>query len=473
MNYDEFKKAYRHFPENDSKALSYIAKSIAAAKKSGNNVHLLHAYEDGAFASADRLQKLKYADSCILTAKKTQDANLISMAYLGKGIIYYFNFREFDEAVDHYFLAAGFAEKTKNLYLQYRIKYQIGVAKNYTGNRQDALLYFNECLQFFEGNLRKELHPHERYNNTRGYLNTLHQLSICERQYGQPEKAQLLLAKAAPHITDPDYQQEKGYYLKEMGILAFEEKAYPEAIELLLSAESVLLQKKEEGYLSSTYHYLGTSYLHLKEWENAYTQFKKVDSLFVRNQSVSSEVLKTYELLLKNRNFKISKEDKEHYIDQLLIAERILKEDMPQLSARIHREYDSKILLAEKVKLESEQKKNRWVQTLLISVGSSVLLFFIILWIQHRKIRQRNKALQEELMQETVSSLPIPTHQEGRKIVYSDTVVDDLLKKLEAFEKETYFVDPDFSLEKLVKILDTNKNHLSYVINEHYKVHFN
>lgn len=471
--YDEFKKMYSHFPENDPDALPYITKSIADAKKSGNKLHLLRAYEDGAFSSPDRLHKLKYADSCILTAKNIQDASLLSMAYLGKGIIYYFNFRKFDDAVAHYLLASRFAEKTENLYLQYRIKYQIGVAKSYAGYTKDALIYLNECLLFFESNLRKNLHPHERYNNTRGYLNTLHQISICERQNDQHEKAQLLLSKAIPYLTDADYQQENGYYLKERGILAFHDKAYPEAIDLLQSAETILLKKKEESYLSSTYYYMGASYLLLKEWDLAHAQFKKVDSLFARNECVSGEVLKTYELLLKNRNFEVTKEDMEHYIDQLLIAERILKEDMPQLSAKIQREYDARILLAEKAKLENEQGESRALQSVLIGVGSSVLLFLILLSYRHRKIRQRYRALMEKLEQETVPAPLMASHKEGRKVVYSDAIVNDLLKKLEAFEQKTYFVDPDFSSEKLTKILDTNKNHLSYVLNKHRGLHFN
>ena len=472
VKYDDLKKEYSHFPENDAQALPFIAKSIASAKKTDDHIHLLHAYEDAAFSSPDRLQKLKYADSCIQTAQKTQDATLISMAYLGKGIVYYFNFRKFDPALQHYLLAAKSAEKTQNPYLQYKIKYQIGVVKSYTGNTKDALSYFEECLQFFEKNLQKNLHPNERYNNTRGYLNTLHQMSICERQLEQYEKSQDLLTKAQTLVNQPDYQQEKGYYLKETGILAFQKKEYTEAIESLLSAEALLQQKKEDSHLSATYFYLGSSYLHLKEWEKAYSQLRKVDSLFGRNETISSEVLKTYALLLKNPNFQVSNEERNHYIDQLLIAERILKEEMPQLSARIHREYDTQILLTEKAKLEKDREKDHVIRTLLIGVGGSVLLFLIILWRQHREIKKRYRTLQEKLAEEYAPTPLLLPDAAGRKKDYPDAVVVDLLEKLQVFEQTTVFTDPDFTFEKLTQILDANRNHLSYVLNEHRQVNF-
>lgn len=50
MVYDELKKEYGQFAENDPQALPFITKSIASAKQSHDLVHLLHVYEDGAFS---------------------------------------------------------------------------------------------------------------------------------------------------------------------------------------------------------------------------------------------------------------------------------------------------------------------------------------------------------------------------------------------------------------------------------------
>lgn len=471
MEYDDLKKEYSHFLENDTAALPFITKSISSAKKSQNFTHLLHAYEDAAFATPDRLQKLKYADSCIQAAQQTHDQTLMSMAYLGKGIVYYFNFRQFDQALHYYLLAAKNAEHTDNDYLKYKIKYQIGVVKSYTGYTAAALTYFEACLLFFEKNLASNLHAHLRYNNTRGYLNTVHQMSICERKLAHLDQAEKLLAKAQPFLSNPDYLQEKGYYLKEKGILAFENKAYPEAIDTLRAAENLLQQKKEEHHLLVTNFYLGTAYLQMKEWEKSFAHLKKVDSLFGRNESISSEVIKTYELLLTNNNFRPSNEERNHYIDQLLKAERILQADMPNLSMRIQREYDEKNLLAEKAKLQKDHDQQHTLLHLFMGIASAVTLFVIIIWLRHRTINKRYHQLQEKLAKGDLP-LPEPQVQHGRKLVYADEIVIDLLKKLADFEKTALFLEPDFNFDQMIKLFNTNKNHLSYVLNEHRQMSF-
>lgn len=471
--YDNFKKEYGNFPENDANALPYINRSIASAKKSHDFVHVLHAYEDAAFSSPQRLEKLKYADSCILTAKKTNNPSLLSMAYLGKGIVYYFNFRKYDQALDFYLLAAKNAAQTDNEYLKFKIKYQIGVVKSYLGYYEDAMLCFKESLLFFETNLRKDLHPNLRYNNTRGYLNTLHQMSICQRNLQQYDQAEDLLLRMKPYMNEPNFTQEKGYDLKESGILDFQHGNFPQAIEQLLRAEKLLQYRKEEGHLSGTYYYLGNAYLNMNERDRAFIYLKKVDSLFTGNETVSPEVLKTYELLLKNRNFPSTSEDRNFYIDQLLKADHILQTEMPHLSSRIHLEYDVQDLRNEKEKLQKGNKKLNTIQTLLLGVGGAGLILMIFFIMRHRKMIENYHLLQKKLAtSERPSILSSEPRNQGRKMSYADKIVDELLKKLREFEKTTLFTDSDLTLEKLAKLFETNKNHLSYVLNEHRKTNF-
>jgi hypothetical protein len=45
------------------------------------------------FYSASSVDKLKYADSTVYAALLSKNNDIISDAYLGKGIIYYFNYK--------------------------------------------------------------------------------------------------------------------------------------------------------------------------------------------------------------------------------------------------------------------------------------------------------------------------------------------------------------------------------------------
>lgn len=472
MRYHDLKKEYGHFAENDPQALPYISKSIAAAKQTGNWAHLLHAYEDGAFSSPQPLDKLKYADSCIQAAKKTENPSLISMAYLGKGIVYYFNFRKYDQALENYLLAAKNAEHSDDSYLKFKIKYQIGVVKSYLGYSDDAVRNLQDCLEFFTANLKKNLHPHLRYNNMRGYLNTLHQISICERNRKHDAQAQNAVLGMKPFVDEANFTQEKGYFLKETGILAYQSAHFPEAISALGQAEKLLQYRKEEGHLSVTYFYLGKAYLRMNEPVRAYVQLKRVDSLFTKNQTVSPEVLMTYELLLKNRNFPVTAEDRNLYIDQLLKADHILQTDMPHLAAKIHFEYDVQNLRAEKDRLQKGNEKLSHIQTLLLGVGGAGLIYLVTLIIRHYRIRKNYHLLQKRLAQGLAVHAAPSTSDPGRKLNYADEIVDDLLGKLTIFEQGTLFTRSDLTLEKMAKILESNKNHLSYVLNEHRKTNF-
>ena len=470
-DYYTIRKEYAHFPENDAKALPTIGLSIRLAKTRQNFKHLFYAYEDAALYSLDPADKLKYADSCLSTAQKTNDPVLISTSHLGKGIVYYFNFRKFDKALAQYLLAAQSAEKTDNDYLKHKIKYNIGIVKSYLGYYDEALLYFQECLDFFGNNLKSHPLPAVRFNNTRGYLNTIHQMSICERPLNGWEKVSHLLLLTEPYRSMPAFSQEKGYFLKENGILAFRNGAYRQATDSLLAAAQLLQHRKEESHLAVTFFYLAQVYLKKNDLSSSIKYLRKVDSLFSRNEAVLPEVRKTYELLLFNKQFTLSPLENAHYTNQLLKANRILQRDLPYLSSLIYRNYDTKNLVADKEKLIVAKKNRNTIISIAIFLLAS-LLFFLYKINQTRKqnFRRYHDLLHQYETAPTHSPIIAVITSPNRKSLYSPKIIADLLEKLEEFEKTNGFISKDLTLGSLAIQLQTNTTHLSYVINEHKKI---
>lgn len=470
-DYYTIRKEYAHFPENDAKALPTIGLSIRLAKTRQNFKHLFYAYEDAALYSPDPADKLKYADSCLWTAQKTNDPVLISTSHLGKGIVYYFNFRKFDKALAQYLLAAQSAEKTDNDYLKHKIKYNIGIVKSYLGYYDEALLYFQECLDFFGNNLKSHPLPAVRFNNTRGYLNTIHQMSICERPLNEWEKVSHLLLLTEPYRSMPEFSQEKGYFLKENGILAFRNGAYRQATDSLLAAAQLLQHRKEESHLAVTFFYLAQVYLKKNDLSSSIKYLRKVDSLFSRNEAVLPEVRKTYELLLFNKQFTLSPLENAHYTNQLLKANRILQRDLPYLSSLIYRNYDTKNLVADKEKLIVAKKNRNTIISIAIFLLAS-LLFFLYKINQTRKqnFRRYHDLLHQYETAPTNSPIIAVVTSPNRKSLYSPKIIADLLEKLEEFEKTNGFISKDLTLGSLAIQLQTNTTHLSYVINEHKKI---
>ena len=100
--YYEIKKNYENFPENDIRAFRFVNKYISAARENRNYAHLVQAYKDAVYFSNDSDDKLKYADSTIAAALSSKNTDLISDSYLGKGIVYYFNYKQYKPALDEY-----------------------------------------------------------------------------------------------------------------------------------------------------------------------------------------------------------------------------------------------------------------------------------------------------------------------------------------------------------------------------------
>ena len=110
MQYTAIRETYAHLGENDRQALPPVRTSIEVGKKHRNFRHLAYAYEDAVYFSPDRHHKLKYSDSAVQAAYQTKDEALISKALLGRGIVWYFNFRQYGRALHNYLAADTHAQ---------------------------------------------------------------------------------------------------------------------------------------------------------------------------------------------------------------------------------------------------------------------------------------------------------------------------------------------------------------------------
>ncbi|QBO58382.1 helix-turn-helix domain-containing protein [Chryseobacterium salivictor] len=473
IQYTLIQETYENLTENDARALPSVRKNIALGKKNQNFKHLMYAYEDAVYYSPQNAAKLKYADSAIAAATRTKDPALISKAYLGRGIVYYFNYRMYDKALHEYLFAAEYAEEAGDSYLIHKVKYHIGVVRNYLGYYQQAIPFFKECSNFFAHQLKSAKHSAVRYNNTRGYLNSTHQMTISYRHLGKYNKVDSLLKSAEPYLTNPQFAQEKGYFLKEKGIASFRNHRYREAIDTLMAATQLMSEKKDEGMLAVAWYYIGNSFFKMNDSHTGTAYLQKVDSLFRKNKLAVPEVHSTYELLFKKTDPAEKPEEATYYIGQLLKSDSILQAELPYLSSRIFREYDVKALHAEKEKLLKAKAVGDGIVIFSLIVSAALLSFLIRAYIRekrntaaYQKLQLRLQSVQQDV--ETAS----PISDLPRKMEYSMEIVGEVLQKLQSFEDRHGFLDPDVTMATLGPQLGITKNHLSYVINEYKKMNF-
>lgn len=466
--YTELRSIYENFDKNDGSALPYVRMYIQKAQDEKNYFELKNAYEDYSSYSPKNFDRLKYADSAISAAKKTDDHELIASAYLYKGSLYYFYNKDYSAALDQYISAYKFSKDGRNEYLKHKIFYQMGLVKSYLGYYNEALEYFSKCIIYFESKTNENNHPNEVYNDSKGYLNSLHQAIVCYQHLKDYKNADSLISKGFKFtIQSKDFIKEKNYFLKCKGISEYHHKNYQSAIKILNQTLPILMKNDDAYWVSVSEFYVGKCYLKKGQVELAIKQFEKVDSIFKKRAFIFPELEENYELFIsyykKNKN-----SDKElAYTKDLLKVDSILKKDFPNLSSRIHRDYDNKILAEAKSKIES---KHRWGLTVI----AILIILVIILCIGLRRYYQNDKEIKQKYNELEIKisenkSKDFTAYEnisvEAKSIISQD-IFSDIQAKLKDFEENKGFKESGLTIEKLAETFSTNKLYLSQYIND-------
>lgn len=466
--YEEFRKKYWEYEENDIHAFVYLDQYIDYAKSKKNYSELFQAYKDAILFSAD--QKMKYADSAIAAAKQSGNKDLIGDAYLSKGAIYYFNHRKFQLALNEYLTAYEYLEDSKDKLPKYQNLYHIGVVKSYLGYYEEALEIFKECIGFFEINIKGDLHENIIYNNTKGYLNSLHQAIICYQALGKKEDVKKFLTIAAASTPkNKDFILEKSYFEKSRGVSDFSDKKYPDAIRDFDLALPGLMKVNDFTWISYVYFYKGESYRKLGKQELAIENYKKVDSIFNKHKFILPELRSNYEELITYYKKKGSPENELYYTNQLLKVDSVISSDFKYLSTRIYKDYDTKQLLEVKENLE---KTNSYGFVLLVISGVVIVFLGFMIFYRLRKQKQIQEKYNKLLVKIEEDKIAHPETEplkfdQTKNVKLDQNIVEKLLKDISNFEANEKFLEKGLTLKKLAEYFKTNTSYLSQVINEY------
>lgn len=262
LSYQEIRKYYENKELNDETALPAINAFIKKAKESKDDRALALGYRDAVAYSSDANVKLKFADSTIQAALKTKNNDLISDAFLGKGIIYSFNFKKYQPALDEFLKVYSYSRMSKDKYLQHKVNYHLGNVKSYLGYYEEAIGHFNSSIRYFESGSKRSVHPNTSYNFKKGYYNILHQMIVCYRNLDEAKKSDSLI-KLGIDLTrhQTDFQLEYSYFIKCKGILYFRNNKPNDAIYYLNKALPPILKKNDFTWASVIYFYLGNVFI--------------------------------------------------------------------------------------------------------------------------------------------------------------------------------------------------------------------
>lgn len=471
--YTGLREKYWEYEENDVRAFPFINLAISIAKKEKNYPELYQIYDDAIRFSQN--EKLKYADSAISAAKLSNNKDLIGSSYINKGVVFYFNYRKFQPALDEYFKAYEYTRYAKDQFLKFENLYHIGVVKSYLGYYQEALPIFQKCLQYFEPITRTNIHPNLIINNQKGYLNTLHQMVVCYQALQNDKMVQKLIAEGLRNTPkDKFFYLERAYFEKAKGVSGFHQKKYSEAIKYFDLSMPGLIKKDDFTWASVVYFYKGQSYQMLGDEKLALKNYKKVDSIFNKHQFILPELRKNYEVLIRFYKKQNDPTQELYYTKQLLKADKNISNDFKYLSTRIHKEYDTKALLEAKADLE-----HRNTYGVILLIVSTILILILGYFLYNRSkdkkdIQTKYDALIDKIKEPVAPEVSQIEEQTAEKISRLDPkVIKRMKQRFADFENRDGYLEKGITAGKLASQFETNTTYLSQYINEFKQTNFN
>lgn len=474
LTYKTISDLYEGYPENDERAMVFVNRYIEKAKREHCFNKQIIGYEEAIFYTKNVDRKLSYSDSAISVALQAKVPDVISRSYLGKGIIYYYNKRQYKPALEQYLKAYQWTQNSDNDYQKNKVVYHLGMVKSYLGDYHEASRHFRNTASYFEKSLKENLNPNPRLNNEAGYFNSIYRLSTCYRNLRLYSQEDSLIDTGLQKLKNiNDHLLEYGYFQTGKGIQFLRKGDKNEALKHLKLSRDILLNNQDYGSLTMVYFYLGKAYWLKGNRAESLRYLNKVDSMIHKFHFISPEIRLNYQYLLDDAKQNDNVDGQLYYIDQLLKMDSILIADFPMMASKIYHEYDRIPLLQDKQLLK---KKNNNINLLTIAaVVTIIIILFILLDYRRRMKKKRIDIKYYELLERMrnqdgfLETMPIPSN---KKEPFSSEVIEDIKVKLKKFEEQKQFLNKNLTLPKVAKMIGRNHSQLSYVLNEHLKMSF-
>lgn len=405
---------------------------------------------------------------------KQKFPNVISRSYLGKGIIYYYNKRQYKQALEQYLKAYQWSQNSDNDYQKNKVIYHLGMVKSYLGDYQEASGHFRNTARYFEERLKENLNRNIRLNNEAGYFNSIYRLSNCYRNLGWYSQEDSLIDVGLHKLKNiNDHLLEYGYLQTGKGVQLLRKGNKAEALKHLKLSRDILLNNQDYNSLTIIYYYLGKVYWSQENRTESLRYLNKVDSMIHKFHFISPEISSNYQYLIADAKQNDNVDRQLYYIDQLLKMDSILIADFPLMASKIYHKYDSVQLIKDK-QLLKKKHYNFNVVTVATVVATLIILLITLDYrrrVKKKRIDIRYYELLEKMRKhnDLFETAPILSN---KKEPFSPEVIEDIKAKLKKFEDQKQFLTKNLTLPKVAKMFGRNHSQLSYVLNEHLKMSF-
>lgn len=472
LSNEEIEKKIDESSSNPTKMWELINFYISKSKKNKDKEALFYAYRYASNISKYPLN-IKYADSALITGQKSEIKKILLDAYLNRGNI---NMSEefYQKALDDILVANKLSQESGNDYIFNKTIYYIAQNKIYLGQYEDANRELETCLKFFKDNLKNKSSLGKNYEMY--YIYSLMSLIDSNTKLSRFKENKILLNEAFEYIDKNKLEQYLPYFISSEGTNAYYNKDYETAIKKL--SEAVRLYNDQWQHNTEVF-YLGLSYWHTGKKKLAVKYLEELDKHYNKTKKLDPQFRSAYEILIKYYKSTGNTEKQLEYINKLMTLDRSYEKNYKSLYQRIAKEYDTKKLVAEKNRIDSQLKNQRIIFITLFIILLVISVFFgFRIYKEKQNYKKRFEEIIDQLNQENSSEEKLMVDstekEEDQKFDYdfynkipglNPLFVENILKQLDVFEKENKFLDSQISQKSLSEDLGTNSTYFSKIIN--------
>ncbi|MBA5793022.1 helix-turn-helix domain-containing protein [Flavobacterium sp. xlx-214] len=467
---------------SNAKKTAYLEVYYQKARKENNSLEQYKALEKKSFLVPFANAALLLHQMHPLVQKMENDS--IKGRFLNRSTVFYYDNRDFKNALYYAIASEAFNEEINNLYNLNAVRIDIGNIYSHTRYYDKAVAYYTQAKDYYQ--------TQKDYNNLRSYIVTLYCLSKTYWQLQDIDKLNITIQESEQAIKllkPKDKQLETAYIAYLNGGLAFLQKNNATAQSYFTKALPAIQQNGDFSNEHVIYLYLGKIAWQQNQKETAVAYFTKIDSLFHQKTFLNYELRATYDYLIAYYKETGQTALQNKATESLMALNQQFEKEQQSITSILHEELDTKKLKNNEVHLQKLLQKS----TIGISILGGVLLLIggYVFYKRYKKQQLHKKSVSkkdtvtqttaiantvttEVGVTENVSEITteIPEAQqlkqpETKAAVPSPTDLR-LGEGLECFEKEKGFLAPT-TLDDLAKKLNTTRSTLSPFLNEHKK----
>ena len=473
---DEGLLEYFEIVRHDSLKASFVASIYLQRGKQRADTIMMARGFDRLAQSYSPYTNIKYTDSVIALTLKSKHITYPAFGYILKAYNYD-KLDQFKKANKYSYIAYDHALDVGNLSQQLYILEAFIFNKVVWGNKKEALAlqqkrhqllmsktYLQKLYLATREGARDSINGYYNKQKTDSYLS----FAICHHYLGQRDSTQYYLDIAKDLIEDNrpnNINAMKSLYYEISMEHYYFKKDY--ATSLKYNDSLLNLSVSLNSNFRNIYFFKGLSLYENGNQQAGLKYLKKADSVFDTGDRINIQPQDNllFEKLKSHYSSLGDYKNQIKYLNKQLLLDSLLSIKTLGFESDVIRKIETPTLIKEKqeveLKLASQTIKSRQRVTYIVLIFG--IFTAVLLWYIHKQ--KIYKKRYHQLISKQQHKLEASSQTQQSNFNISEALIQDILKRLEVFEKQKKYLQPGVSLQRLSKDLQTNPNYLSRVIN--------